>query len=74
VETLGDDGEISERKWLVALDPKPMMNLQYLIKILVLKGEELDNVVLPKEDVGNLRKGLRWMTVVKLHATKHFGN
>jgi hypothetical protein len=74
VETLEDDSKISERKWLVALDPKPTMNLQYLIKILVLKGEELDNVVLPKEDVGNLRKGLRWMAVVKVHATKHFGN
>jgi hypothetical protein len=53
-----------------SLEPKPTINPQYLIKILVLKDEELDNVVLPKEDVGNLRKGVRWMAVVKVHAER----
>jgi hypothetical protein len=41
---------------------------------LVLKDEELDDVVLPKEDFDNLREGARWMAVVKVNTTKHFGN
>jgi hypothetical protein len=46
------------------------VNLQDLMKKLILK----DDVVLPKEDVDNLREGARWMVVVKVHTTKHFGN
>jgi hypothetical protein len=41
---------------------------------LVLKDDELDNVVLPKEDFNNLKEGARWMAVVKVHMAKHFGN
>jgi hypothetical protein len=48
--------------------------LQDLMKNLVLKDEELDDVILPKEDFVNLQEGARWMAVVKVHTTKHFGN
>jgi hypothetical protein len=44
------------------------------MKNLVLKDEELDDVILPKEDFVNLQEGARWMAVVKVHTMKHFGN
>jgi hypothetical protein len=44
------------------------------MKNLILKDEELDNVVLPREEFMNLREGARWMAVVKVHTTRHFGN
>jgi hypothetical protein len=50
-----------------------MANMQELMKKLVLKNEELDDVVLPKEDFVNLREDARWMAVVKVHTQKHFG-
>jgi hypothetical protein len=45
-----------------------------LLKNLVLKDEELDHVVLPREEFMNLKEGVRWMAVVKVHTNKHFGN
>jgi hypothetical protein len=54
--------------------PKKTANLQELMKKLVLKDEELDDVVLPKEDFVNLREDARWMAVVKVHTQKHFGD
>ncbi|KAM0882636.1 hypothetical protein ACQ4PT_032152 [Festuca glaucescens] len=54
--------------------PKKAANLQELMKKLVLKDEELDDVVLPKEEFVNLREDARWMAVVKVHTSKHFGN
>jgi hypothetical protein len=36
---------------------KPMVNLQDLMKKLIFKDDELDDVVLLKEDVDNLREG-----------------
>jgi hypothetical protein len=53
---------------------KPPVDLQEMLKKLVLKDEELDDVVLPKEDVVNLKEGARWMAVVRVHTTRHFGN
>ncbi|KAK1643001.1 hypothetical protein QYE76_060806 [Lolium multiflorum] len=53
---------------------KQPADLQELLKKLVLKDEELDNVVLPLEDFMNLREGARWMAVVKVHTTKQFGS
>jgi hypothetical protein len=50
------------------------MDLQDLLKKLVLKDEELDDVVLPREDFNSLREEARWMAVVKDHTTKCFGN
>ncbi|KAM0864489.1 hypothetical protein ACQ4PT_043888 [Festuca glaucescens] len=55
-------------------NPKKAANLQELMKKLVLKDEELDDVVLPKEEFVNLREDARWMAVVKVHTSKHFGN
>jgi hypothetical protein len=54
--------------------PKPTVDLQDLMKKLILKDEELDNVVLPKEDLDKLREESRWMAVVRVHTSKHFGN
>jgi hypothetical protein len=53
--------------------PKKTANMLELMKKLVLKNEELDDVVLPKEDFVNLREDARWMAVVKVHTQKHFG-
>jgi hypothetical protein len=50
------------------------MDLQELLKKLVLKDEELDDVVLPREEFEGLREEARWMAVVKVHTNKHFGN
>jgi hypothetical protein len=43
----------------------PPVDLQEMLKRMVLKDEELDDVVLPKEEVMNLKEGARWMAVVK---------
>jgi hypothetical protein len=40
----------------------------------VLKDEELDDVVLPREEVVTLRENARWMAVVKVHTSNLFGN
>jgi hypothetical protein len=40
----------------------------------VLKDEELDDVVLPREEVVTLRENARWMAVLKVHTTNPFGN
>jgi Mg2+/Co2+ transporter CorB len=53
---------------------KPTPDLQELLKNLVLKDEELDDVILPREEFVNLRESARWMAVVKVLTTKHFGN
>ena len=53
--------------------PKPQVDLQGLMKKLVLKDEELDDVVLPREDYVNLKEGAKWMAVVRVHTSKHFG-
>jgi hypothetical protein len=50
------------------------VDLQEMLKRMVLKDEELDDVVLPKEEVMNLKEGARWMAVVKVHTTRRFGN
>ncbi|KAM0899177.1 hypothetical protein ACQ4PT_021475 [Festuca glaucescens] len=52
----------------------PTPDLQELLKNLVLKDEELDDVILPREEFVSLRESARWMSVVKVHMTKHFGN
>jgi hypothetical protein len=44
------------------------------MKKLVLKDEELDSVVLPREEFTTLREEARWMAVVKVNTSKHFGN
>jgi hypothetical protein len=41
---------------------------------LVLKDEELDDVVLPREEFVNLHKETCWMAMVKGHTTKHYKN
>ena len=41
---------------------------------LVLKDEQLDDVVLPREEFMSMREEARWMAVVKVHTTRHFGN
>ncbi|KAM0923275.1 hypothetical protein ACQ4PT_005595 [Festuca glaucescens] len=53
---------------------KPPVDLQLLMKKLVLKDEELDDVVLPREEVVTLRENARWMAVVKVHTSNPFGN
>jgi hypothetical protein len=35
---------------------------------------QLDDVILPQEEFVILRESARWMAVVKVHTTKHFGN
>jgi hypothetical protein len=55
-------------------NPRKEVDLKEMMKNLVLKDEELDDVVLPKEDFNSLREEARWMAVVKVHTTKHFGN
>jgi hypothetical protein len=55
-------------------NPRKAVDLQELMKKLVLKDEELDDVVLPKEEFNSLREDARWMAVLKVHTTKHFGN
>jgi hypothetical protein len=45
-------------------------DLQEMLKRMVLKDEELDDVVLPKEEVMNLKEGARWMAVVKVHTER----
>jgi hypothetical protein len=52
----------------------PPADLQELLKKLVLKDEELGDVVLPREDFVSMREEARWMAVVKVHTNKHFGN
>ncbi|KAM0881221.1 hypothetical protein ACQ4PT_033100 [Festuca glaucescens] len=49
---------------------KPPSDLQELMKKLILKDEEFDDVVLPREEFVNLREGARWMAVVKVHTTR----
>ncbi|KAK1574786.1 hypothetical protein QYE76_017384 [Lolium multiflorum] len=41
---------------------------------LVLKDDELDDVILPREDFISLKEEARWMAVVKVHTTKQFSN
>jgi hypothetical protein len=53
---------------------QPPADLQDLLKKMVLKDEELDDVVLAREDFVSLREEARWMAVVKVHTTKHFRN
>jgi hypothetical protein len=48
--------------------------LQDLMKNPVLKDDELDDVILPKEEFVNMQEGARWMAVVKVHTIKHFEN
>jgi hypothetical protein len=48
--------------------------MQELPKKLVLKGDELDDKVLLREDLNNLREGACWMSIVKVNTIKHFGN
>jgi hypothetical protein len=52
----------------------PPVDLQALLKKLVLKDDELDDVVLPHEEFVNLKESARWMAVVKVNTTKQFGN
>jgi hypothetical protein len=53
---------------------KAPIDMQSLMKKLVLKDEELDDVVLPGEEVVTLRENARWMAVVKVHTFNLFGN
>jgi hypothetical protein len=41
---------------------------------LVLKDDELNDVVLPREEFVNLKESARWMVVVKVNTTKQFEN
>jgi hypothetical protein len=52
----------------------PPVDLKALLKKLVPKDEKLGDVVLPQEEFMNLKKGARWMAVVKVNTTKQFGN
>jgi hypothetical protein len=56
--------------------PKPKADLQDVLKKLVLKDEDLDDVVLPREEFVNLREVACtcWMAMVKVHTTKHYRN
>jgi hypothetical protein len=49
---------------------KPHVDLQALLKKLVLKDEELDDVVLPREEFVNMCESARWMAVVKVNTNK----
>jgi hypothetical protein len=48
--------------------------LENLLKKLVLVDEELDDVVIPRDDFMNLREEARWMAVVRVHTDRHFSN
>jgi hypothetical protein len=48
--------------------------LDELSKKLVLVDEELDDVVIPRDDFMNLREEARWMAVVRVHTDRHFSN
>jgi hypothetical protein len=54
--------------------PKNPIDLQALLNKLLLKDEELDDVVLPIEEFVNLKEGERWMVLLKVHTTKQFRN
>ncbi|KAM0917872.1 hypothetical protein ACQ4PT_009283 [Festuca glaucescens] len=53
---------------------KSKPDLDELLKKLVLRDEELDDVVIPQEDFMNLREEARWMAVVRVHTDRHFSN
>jgi hypothetical protein len=55
---------------MAAMIPKPPTDLQELLKRLILKDGEHDDVVLPREEFVNLKEGACWMVVVKVHTTK----
>jgi hypothetical protein len=49
--------------------PKPTVDLEELLKKLVLKDKEL-----PREEFVNLHEGTQCMAVSKVHTMKRFGN
>jgi hypothetical protein len=71
-ETLDHGGKVSQGGG--SSGQNPPIDLQTLLKKLVLKDDELGDVVLPREKCVNLKEGARWMAVVRVHTNKSFGN
>jgi hypothetical protein len=54
--------------------PRDQKDVQAMLERLALKDDELDDVILPREDFISLKEEARWMAVVKVHTTKQFSN
>jgi hypothetical protein len=72
VGIMRDADKLSREDSSLSLKPKA----DDVLKKLVLKDEELDDVVLPREELVNLHEVACtcWMAMVEVHTTKHYRN